>query len=71
MIDADPGLAFGFKNLRGHGIDGAHDGIRYREVLALYSHVNALASPLWAENLVLKARAYQAKHRQGPVALYV
>ena len=50
---------FAFRVTRGKGIDGQHDGLIYRNVLAGYSHIHALAAPGWAENLVRQAEAYR------------
>jgi cobyrinic acid a,c-diamide synthase len=50
---------------RGHGIDGAHDGIVYKNVLATYTHLHALGSPEWARGMVKKAREYRMTGMQG------
>ena len=57
------GMAFSMR--RGHGMDGAHDGIVYKNVLATYTHLHALGSPLWAQGMVKKAREYRVTGRQG------
>jgi cobyrinic acid a,c-diamide synthase len=51
------GMVFSMR--RGHGIDGAHDGILYKNVLATYTHLHALGSPQWAQGMVKKAREYR------------
>jgi len=43
---------FAYKVLRGDGVDGEHDGILYRNVLASYTHLHSLGSPGWAEGFV-------------------
>lgn len=48
-----------FCNTRGNGIINKHDGITYKGVLAVYTHVNALASPQWAKQFVAQARRFQ------------
>ena len=53
---------------RGHGIDGAHDGIVYKNVLATYTHLHALGSPLWAQGMVKKAREYRDGRQAGKQA---
>jgi len=52
-----PGMAFAMQ--RGAGIDGAHDGLVYKNVLATYTHVHALGAPHWAGALVRRARAFR------------
>jgi len=51
------GMVFSMR--RGHGIDGACDGIAYKNVLATYTHLHALGSPQWAPSIVNKAREYR------------
>lgn len=46
---------------RGHGIDGQVDGIIYKNVLASYTHLHALAENSWAPSLVKKA----IEHKEG------
>ncbi len=57
------GMVFSMR--RGHGIDGAHDGIVYKNVLATYTHLHALGSPQWAQGMVKKAREYRVTGKQG------
>ncbi len=61
VLDVDPLLTLGFMNKRGYGIDGKHDGICYKGVVAVYTHVNAIASPAWAQALIEQARSYQGR----------
>jgi cobyrinic acid a,c-diamide synthase len=55
IINKDPAAGAVFHNQRGCGVDGAADGVRYKNVIAAYTHVNALASPAWAPALVAQA----------------
>ncbi|MEW6273844.1 MAG: cobyrinate a,c-diamide synthase [Bacillota bacterium] len=48
-------VRFAFRVRRGWGIDGQNDGLVYKNVLAAYAHVHALAAPDWARWLVEKA----------------
>ncbi|HAT50145.1 MAG: cobyrinate a,c-diamide synthase [Nitrospirae bacterium] len=41
-------MRFAFRVRRGTGIDGQHDGLIYRNVLASYAHFHAAGSPGWA-----------------------
>lgn len=44
---------FAFDVVRGKGIDGSHDGMTYKNVLAAYTHIHSLATPGWARQFVL------------------
>lgn len=44
---------------RGVGFMGGKDGLVYKNVLALYSHVHAVATPQWAGNMVALAWEYK------------
>ncbi|MEW5952463.1 MAG: cobyrinate a,c-diamide synthase [Bacillota bacterium] len=63
VINLDPGARFAFRVKRGKGIDGRQDGLVYRNVVAGYSHIHALAAPDWAENLVRRAEVF--RHGSG------
>ncbi|MBU1262134.1 hydrogenobyrinic acid a,c-diamide synthase (glutamine-hydrolyzing) [bacterium] len=43
---------FAYQVLRGQGIDGIHDGIVHKNILASYTHIHSLSTPDWAEGLV-------------------
>ncbi|MHB8923513.1 MAG: cobyrinate a,c-diamide synthase, partial [Thermoleophilia bacterium] len=56
-------VQFAYRVERGSGVDGEHDGILYRNVLASYTHLHSLGSPGWAEgfvDFVKRARATRA-----------
>jgi len=58
-------VKFAYQVLRGHGIDGEHDGLVYRNVLASYAHLRTGAGSHWAVNFVQfvkKIKALQAPH---------
>lgn len=60
VIDVDTtNCDFAFKVLRGHGINGEYDGIRYKNVLALYNHIHAVAETDWAKYFVTLARGWK------------
>jgi cobyrinic acid a,c-diamide synthase len=44
---------------RGNGINGKEDGLVYKNVVAAYTHVHALATPEWAPAMIRKAREYR------------
>ncbi|MHB8074846.1 cobyrinate a,c-diamide synthase [Desulfosporosinus fructosivorans] len=58
VINLAPHVKFGLKVKRGHGIDGQHDGICYKNVFASYNHIHALGCPAWAERMVKLAANY-------------
>jgi cobyrinic acid a,c-diamide synthase len=43
---------FAYRVLRGHGVDGTHDGIIYRNVLANYSHMRHVENNPWVSRFV-------------------
>jgi cobyrinic acid a,c-diamide synthase len=55
IINRDPAAGAVFHNQRGNGVGGATDGVRYKNVIAAYTHVNALASPAWAPAFIAQA----------------
>ena len=48
-----------FDVLRGHGVDGSHDGLCVKNALGLYAHIHALGEPSWAEALIRKAQEFK------------
>jgi cobyrinic acid a,c-diamide synthase len=54
-------LKFAFRVHRGHGFDGARDGLCRRNVLALYTHVHALGTENWAPGLVRAATRFKKR----------
>ena len=50
-----------FSTVRGTGFQNKRDGIRYKNVLASYTHLHALGTPDWAPSLVRNAILYQKK----------
>jgi len=52
LENAPPNLKFAYKVQRGHGIDGQHDGLAYRNVLASYAHLRTGAGSDWANQFV-------------------
>ncbi len=45
------------KMVRGHGFINGRDGLTYKNVLALYTHVHADGTPEWAGNFVERCRS--------------
>lgn len=50
-----------FRLQRGNGIEQQRDGVCYKNVLATYTHLHALGTPLWAEALVNQARDFRGR----------
>ncbi|MBW1791477.1 MAG: cobyrinate a,c-diamide synthase [Deltaproteobacteria bacterium] len=49
----------GFDMNRGVGFTENSDGLIYKNVLALYTHIHAVATPEWTEGIIRKAREFQ------------
>ena len=56
-----PDVEFAYRVLRGHGVDGEHDGIVYRNVLASYAHLRSVGGNDWAVRFV----RFAAKHKSA------
>ena len=52
LAEVPPGLRFAYRVERGHGLDGVHDGIVYRNLLASYAHLRDTRSHPWAARFV-------------------
>lgn len=52
---------------RGVGFIGGRDGLVFKNVLALYTHIHALGTPAWAPALVAKAQEYRAMQGAGVI----
>ena len=46
------GMAFAYRVERGYGLDGEHDGLSYRNLLASYAHLRDTRSHPWAARFV-------------------
>jgi len=64
LENLDTDLRFAYDVLRGTGIDGRHDGIVYKNVLACYAHMRDLESNHWAARFVSFVRERQ-RHNGG------
>lgn len=47
-----PGVEFAYEVERGHGIDGRHDGIVHKNLLASFAHLRDVAGNPWARRFV-------------------
>ena len=68
LENLDPGVAFAYRVKRGHGVDGAHDGVLVHNVLASYTHLRSAAGSAWAARFVAFVRA-EAQTRHPAAAL--
>jgi len=53
--------SYAFRVVRGHGMDGARDGMFRWNALGTYLHVHALGEPLWAEGILAAAARFRAQ----------
>jgi len=49
-LEGDPNFAY--EVLRGHGFDGKHDGLVYRNLLASYAHLRDVGANRWAARFI-------------------
>ena len=52
LENLDSGTVFAYDVLRGSGVDGRHDGIVYKNLLACYAHMRHVVANPWAERFV-------------------
>jgi len=55
-----PGVRFAYRVTRGHGVDGQHDGIVHRNLLASYAHLRSIGPEGWAGQFVDFVRSKRA-----------
>jgi cobyrinic acid a,c-diamide synthase len=60
-----PGTAFAYRVERGHGIDGHHDGIVHRNLLASYTHLRDVAGNRWTRRFVEFVRRCKAERARA------
>lgn len=58
------GLTFAYEVVRGAGVDGRHDGIVYKNLLAGYAHLRDLAGSRWVSRFL----AFVRERRHGSAA---
>ncbi len=56
VVAPDPGWRYGYRVLRGTGVDGTHDGVVHRNLLASYSHLRDVGGVAWARRFVAHVR---------------
>jgi cobyrinic acid a,c-diamide synthase len=50
---------------RGVGFAAGRDGLVYKNVLAMYTHIHALGTPQWAPGLIAAARSHRRNQACG------
>ncbi len=60
-----PELDFAYEVVRGHGVDGKHDGIVVHNVLASFSHLRDVAAHSWTRRFVAFVRS--SRKSQAPM----
>lgn len=61
VVNETSNIKFSFKMKRGKGIINRMDGVIYKNVLAAYTHIHSLGTPLWADGLIRAALIYKNK----------
>jgi cobyrinic acid a,c-diamide synthase len=56
-----PGVRFAYRVQRGHGVDGAHDGVLVHNLLASYAHLRSAAGTGWAPRFVDQVRRLRGR----------
>ena len=62
LENLDPATRFAYEVKRGHGADGAHDGIVHKNLLASYTHLRSAGNCNWAARFVGFARQGRTRH---------
>lgn len=57
-----PDLHYAYEVVRGAGIDGRHDGIIYKNVLACYAHMRDLSGNHWTRRFIEFIRQHRVRH---------
>jgi cobyrinic acid a,c-diamide synthase len=66
LKNCTPELDFAYEIVRGHGIDGKHDGIVVRNVLASFCHLRDVAAHSWTRRFVAFVRS--SRKSQAPMS---
>jgi cobyrinic acid a,c-diamide synthase len=69
LENLDPSVAFAYRVQRGHGVDGAHDGVLVHNLLASYAHLRSAAGTSWAPRFVDFVRQQRERRSGAAVAL--
>ncbi len=58
-LAAEEKTSFALKMERGTGIEGAMDGLVYKNVFATYTHTHVLGTPEWASGMLAAAKSFR------------
>lgn len=61
LENLDKGINFAYQVVRGTGIDGQHDGLVYKNLLASYTHMRDVGGNHWTQRFVEHIRACKAQ----------
>jgi cobyrinic acid a,c-diamide synthase len=61
LIDPDPSWVYGYRILRGVGVDGRHDAIVHKNLVAGYSHLRDVGGVGWTRRFVEHVRVCMAR----------
>ncbi len=64
------GVEYAYQVERGHGVDGHHDGIVYRNLLASYTHLRATRNDSWVEHFMALVAEQAGGGRRNGAAPY-
>jgi cobyrinic acid a,c-diamide synthase len=65
LENVDRPLTFAYEMARGQGIDGHHDGIVHRNLLASYAHLRDVTGNQWTRRFVAHVRACRQQRRSS------
>jgi len=57
VVTPDPDWVYAYRVMRGTGVDGSHDGIIHKHLLASYSHLRSVGGTCWTARFVAHVRA--------------
>ncbi len=60
LVDPGPDWVYGYQVLRGSGIDGAHDAVVHKNLVASYCHLRDVGGVGWTRRFVAHVRACRA-----------
>ena len=64
LENVSPDMKYAYRVKRGHGADGKHDGLLYKNVLASYTHLHHNASSQWVAQFVAFVRDKKKERSQ-------
>lgn len=65
LVNCGAEVRFAYRVLRGHGVDGSHDGIVHHNVLASYAHLRDTAANRWTARFLDFVRTRRAGSATG------